>query len=109
MTFYRIKMIFPMAGENLFRIFRLTDHLSSWFLYPKGMLTWAELGCRAVQAKINGDEKDRIPVMACVTAAGEKLLLPFIMSGKTMCVEESQIGALTPKAGGRPQKRFKAT
>jgi hypothetical protein len=50
-----------------------------------------------------------------MTAAGEELSLAFIASGKTMRVEESEIGAvgdigvLTPKAGDKPQKRLKAT
>jgi hypothetical protein len=65
---------------------------TSWLLHPKGILTSAGLGCQSVQAKINGDEKDCITVMASVTASGGKLPLAFIASGKTMRVEESQIG-----------------
>jgi hypothetical protein len=44
-----------------------------------------------------------------VTAAGEKLPIALIASGKTTFVEESQIGALTPKVGDRSQKYFQAT
>jgi hypothetical protein len=65
---------------------------TSWLLHPKGTLIWAELQCQAVQAKINGDEKDCITVVACVTAAGEKLPLAFIASEKTRYVEQLQIG-----------------
>jgi hypothetical protein len=65
---------------------------SAWLLHPKGILTWADLGCQIVHAKINGDEKDSVTVIASVTAAGEKLPLAFIASGKTARVEESQIG-----------------
>jgi hypothetical protein len=39
-----------------------------WLLHPKGILTWAELGCQAVQTKINGNEKDCITVVAYLTA-----------------------------------------
>jgi hypothetical protein len=64
----------------------------SWLLHPKGILTWAELGSQTVHASIKGDEKDSITVVACVTAAGQKLPLGFIASGKTTRLEESQIG-----------------
>jgi hypothetical protein len=67
---------------------------TSWFLHRKGAPTWAELGCQSVQAKINGDEKDCITAVACVTAAGEKLPLVFLASGKTRHVDQSQIGAV---------------
>jgi hypothetical protein len=37
---------------------------TSWLLHPKGILTSAERGCQAVQAKINGEEKECITVVA---------------------------------------------
>jgi hypothetical protein len=57
---------------------------TSWLLHPKRILTSAERGCPAVPAKINGDEKECITIVAWVTAAGEKLPLAFIASGKKM-------------------------
>jgi hypothetical protein len=67
---------------------------TAWLLHPKGILTWARAGSESVQAKINGDEKDCLTVLASVTAAGDKIPLSFFASGKTTRVEESQIGAV---------------
>jgi hypothetical protein len=67
---------------------------TSWLLHPRGILTWAEMGCQTVHAHITGDEKDCITVVASVTASGEKLPLTFIASGKTPRVEDSQIGVV---------------
>jgi hypothetical protein len=41
-----------------------------------------------------GTKKNFITVVTCVIAAGEKLPLAFIASGKTVRVEESQIGPI---------------
>jgi hypothetical protein len=58
-------------------------------LHPKVIRTWAESGHQAVKAKINGDERNCIVVVACVTAAGEKFSYGFIAPGKTTHVKES--------------------
>jgi hypothetical protein len=66
---------------------------TSWLLHPKEILTWAELGCQAVQAKINSGDKNCLPLVTCLAAAEEETPLAFITSGKMARVEESQIGA----------------
>jgi predicted transposase YbfD/YdcC len=67
---------------------------SFWLLHPKGIPTWAALGCQAVQTKTNGAEKDCITIVARVILAGEKLTLAFLAPGQTARIEESQIGAV---------------
>jgi hypothetical protein len=47
----------------------------------------------SVQTKITGNEKENITVVASVTAAGDKLPLQFIPTGKTIRVETPQIGS----------------
>ena len=65
---------------------------TSWKLYPSGILTWADVGSEDVQIQIHGDEKECLTVLASVTATGEKLPLYFLAKGKTVTVEETQIG-----------------
>jgi hypothetical protein len=61
----------------------------SWLLHPRGIFTWAEMGCQTVHAHITGDEKDCITVVASVISRGQKLSLAFTASGKTPRVEDS--------------------
>lgn len=65
---------------------------TSWKIYPSGILTWADTGSEDVQIDIGGDEKECLTVLASVTASGEKLPLYFLAKGKTMKVEDTQIG-----------------
>jgi hypothetical protein len=60
---------------------------TAWLLHPNGILTWADMGAQSVQAKIDGNAKENFPVVASVSAAGEKLPLEFIATGKTIRVE----------------------
>jgi predicted transposase YbfD/YdcC len=60
-----------------------------WLLHPRSILTCVDMGCQTVHARITGDEKDRITVVASVTASGEKLSLALIAPGKTRRVEDS--------------------
>jgi hypothetical protein len=67
---------------------------TSSFLHSNGILTRAEVGAESVQTTITGNEKGNIAVVACGTAAGDKLPLPFIATGKTIRVETTQIGSV---------------
>jgi hypothetical protein len=63
-----------------------------WLLDPNGVLTWVERGSESIQAKINGNEKDCLAVLASVTAVGAKITFVFIPAGRAGCIEQSQIG-----------------
>jgi hypothetical protein len=65
---------------------------TAWLLHPNPILTSAERGSDSIQAKINGNKKDCVTVLASVSASGSKLPLVFIAAGKTERVEQSQIG-----------------
>jgi hypothetical protein len=67
---------------------------TSWLLHPRGILTWAEMGCQTVHAYITRNQKDCITVVPFVTASGEKLPLAFIASEKMPRVEGPQIGVV---------------
>jgi hypothetical protein len=88
---------------------------TSWLLHPKDILTWAELGYQAVQAKINGDDNDCITTAACVTTAGKSYGLLLLRQEKRHALRNRKlaksmdIDTFTPKASGISQKRLKAT
>ena len=63
-----------------------------WSVYPGTILTWAETSSEAVSLDISGSEKDGLTVLATIAADGTKLPLFFIAQGKTVRVEETQVG-----------------
>jgi hypothetical protein len=63
-----------------------------WLLHPNSILTLVEVGMESVQATIKGNEKENFIVVAAVTATGNKFLVEFIASSKTICVERTQAG-----------------
>jgi hypothetical protein len=65
-----------------------------WLVLPKNLMAWAPTGAGSVyiRAEGGGAEKDRITVHASIKADGTKLLLLFIAQGRTVRVEETQIG-----------------
>jgi hypothetical protein len=65
---------------------------TSWLLWPRGLLTWADTGSTSVQVRIQGDEKESLTATAAITASGIKLPLQIIAKGKTEYVEGSQLG-----------------
>lgn len=77
------------------------DHIvnvdeTSWFFYPRGLLTWAQKGAKNVSFQIDGNDKDNLTVLCAITAAGTKLPMMIIAAGKTARVEESQLGDIFP-------------
>ena len=77
------------------------DHIvnvdeTAWFFYPRGLLTWAEKGSSNVSVTIGGSDKENITALCAITAAGTKLPMMLIASGKTKHVEESQLGDVGP-------------
>ena len=69
---------------------------TAWFFYPKGLLTWAIKGSSDISVNINGNDKDNITALCSITAAGTKLPMMLIASGKTERVEDSQLGDVYP-------------
>jgi transposase len=65
---------------------------TSWLLWPRGLLTWADTGAHSVQVRIQGDEKESMTATAAISASGTKLPLQIIAKGKTERVEQSQLG-----------------
>jgi hypothetical protein len=51
-----------------------------------------DVGAQSLQAKVDRDEKENFTVVASVSAAGENLPLEFILTGKAICGETTQIG-----------------
>ena len=77
------------------------DHIlnvdeTSWFFYPKGLLTWAQKGAKNVSFQIDGNDKDNLTALCAITASGTKLPMMIIAAGKTHRVEESQLGDIFP-------------
>jgi hypothetical protein len=68
---------------------------TSWLLWPRGILTWADVNTDHAHVLIRGDPKDSLTALATVTAAGERLPLFFLARGKTERAERSQIGDAT--------------
>ena len=77
------------------------DHIvnvdeTAWFLYPKGLLTWATKGDSNISLSISGSEKENVTALCSITAAGTKLPMMLIAAGKTAAVEQSQLGDIYP-------------
>ena len=62
-----------------------------WRVVPGDLRTWGEKGADSVQIHPNGGEKDGVTVVAAITAAGTKLPLQIIATGKTS-LSEKQLG-----------------
>ena len=77
------------------------DHIAnvdetSWFFYPRGLLTWAQKGAKNVSFQIDGNDKDNLTALCAITASGTKLPMMIIAAGKTTRVEETQLGDIFP-------------
>jgi hypothetical protein len=62
-------------------------------MLPNGLLIWAPAGRDHVSVHVNAGGKKAITALASITAANDKLLLFLIAKGKTLRVEQSQLGA----------------
>ena len=67
-----------------------------WRILPSGLTTWAKKGAENISICTKDDEKQKITVMASITAAGTKLPLFVIAKGSTSVVETTQIGDIAP-------------
>ena len=65
---------------------------TSWELVPSYLRGWHLTGRDHVIRYINANEKDKLTVVAAISAAGTKLPLQFIAKGLTSQVLDSQIG-----------------
>jgi hypothetical protein len=64
----------------------------AWLLSSNCLVAWAEPGSEPISAKINGNEKDCLTVLASMIAVGPKIPLVLVAPGKIGRVEHSQIG-----------------
>jgi hypothetical protein len=74
----------------------LNCNKAMWRLYPHSILTWVKMSADNISTYIDGDEKDRIKVLATVTANRIKWPLCFLATGKAPRVETSQFRTLRP-------------
>ena len=65
---------------------------TGWEVIPSNIRVWHMVGEDHVVRYINANDKEKVTVVAAVTADGTKLPLQFIAKGKTQEVIESQIG-----------------
>jgi hypothetical protein len=57
-------------------------------------LTWTPAGLDGVTVQLNANDKEKITVLASITAARTKLPLQFIAKGRTVRAERNQLGVL---------------
>ena len=65
---------------------------TGWEVVPGNIKVWHLVGQDHVVRYVNGNEKDKITVVAAIAADGSKLPLQFIAKGETKAVIETQIG-----------------
>ena len=65
---------------------------AGWEVVPSNIRVWHMVGEDHVVRYINANDKEKVTVVAAITADGTKLPLQFIAKGKTQEVIESQIG-----------------
>ena len=78
--------------ENVDEKYIINVDETSWNLVPSFIKTWHPIGRDHVVRYLNGNDKDKITVVASICADGTKLPLQFIAKGETSAVVESQIG-----------------
>ena len=65
---------------------------TGWKLFPKGILTWGEVGRDNTTRQANFNDRAQVTVLATISASKEKYPLLFIAQGRSKQVEDSQIG-----------------
>jgi hypothetical protein len=96
-----------------------TDRISnadetSWRLDANAIVTWAPTGTDVVHHEIIGDEKDCFPVLATVSAAGQKSPILLIAKGKIRACKHEPLADCPPhvachsESGWMKEDLFKA-
>ena len=67
-----------------------------WKCFPNGLVTWAEKGSDGISINLDSSPKASMTVLASIRADGTKIPLYFIAKGKTVLVETTQIGDVSP-------------
>ena len=65
---------------------------TGWAVIPNNLRVWHMVGKDHVVRYVNGNDKDKVTVVASIAADGTKLPLQFIAKGETEAVLNTQIG-----------------